>query len=121
MSAYSASPPVATRNTAPRTRNPLTPLCRKNVTAWAGLTAASTEGSRAIQIRPSPASVPNQRSMTGPNTAPTLAVPRLWNRNRPIRMPIVIGTTYGSKKGVATPSPSTALSTEMAGVIMPSP
>ena len=33
----------------------------------------------------------------------------------------MIGTTNGSKTCVATPSPSTALSTEIAGVIMPSP
>ena len=45
----------------------------------------------------------------------------LWMRNRPTRMTIVIGTTYGVKTGVATSSPSTALSTEIAGVIMPSP
>jgi hypothetical protein len=36
-------------------------------------------------------------------------------------MTTVMGSTYGSKTGVATLSPSTALSTEMAGVIMLSP
>ena len=34
---------------------------------------------------------------------------------------MVIGTTYGLNAGVATSSPSTADSTEMAGVIAPSP
>jgi len=38
-----------------------------------------------------------------------------------MRMTTVIGTTTGSSLFVATPRPSTALSTEMAGVIMPSP
>src|SRR5689334_16959159 len=33
----------------------------------------------------------------------------------------VIGMTYGSKNGVATVKPSTALKTEIAGVITPSP
>ena len=36
-------------------------------------------------------------------------------------MAMVIGITYGLKNGVATCSPSTAESTEMAGVIMLSP
>ena len=36
-------------------------------------------------------------------------------------MTSVIGTMYGSKMCVATSSPSTAPSTEIAGVIMPSP
>ena len=36
-------------------------------------------------------------------------------------MATVIGTTKGANTGVATSRPSTALSTEMAGVIMPSP
>jgi hypothetical protein len=65
--------------------------------------------------------VANQSSITGPNTAPMLAVPRLWTANRPIRIATVIGTTYGRNIGVATSSPSTALSTEIAGVIMLSP
>ena len=34
---------------------------------------------------------------------------------------MAIGTTYGSNRWVVTLRPSTALSTEMAGVIMPSP
>ena len=38
-----------------------------------------------------------------------------------MRMPIVTGSTNGSNTCVTTPSPSTALSTEMAGVMMPSP
>src|SRR5687767_13531139 len=50
-----------------------------------------------------------------------LAVPRLWTANRPIRMATVIGMTYGLNTGVATWSPSTALSTDIAGVIMLSP
>ena len=59
--------------------------------------------------------------MTGPNTAPMPPVPRCWTANRPIRMTTVIGTTSGRDVGVATSSPSTAESTEMAGVMTPSP
>ena len=59
--------------------------------------------------------------MIGPNSRPTRCVPCRWIAKTPIRMTTVIGTTYGSKSGVATFSPSTAPSTEMAGVIMPSP
>ena len=65
--------------------------------------------------------VTNQTSITGPNRKPMRSVPRDWIKNRPTRMTMVIGTTYGSNRCVATLSPSTALSTEMAGVIMPSP
>ena len=39
------------------------------------------DGVRAISMTPSTASVANHTSITGPNSAPTLAVPRLWNRN----------------------------------------
>ena len=53
--------------------------------------------------------------MTGPNQAPTLSVPCCWKANRPTSTATAIGTTYGSKTGVATRRPSTALSTEMAG------
>jgi hypothetical protein len=36
-------------------------------------------------------------------------------------MPHVMGSTAGARAGLATVSPSIALSTEMAGVIAPSP
>ena len=70
---------------------------------------------------PSSAIATNQTIMIGPNTAPMPPVPRCCTRNSAIRIATVIGTTNGSKTCVATPSPSTALNTEMAGVIMPSP
>ena len=63
----------------------------------------------------------NQTTMTGPNMAATLAVPRLCAANRPIRMPTAIGATYSLKAGVASFRPSTAESTEIAGVITLSP
>jgi hypothetical protein len=70
---------------------------------------------------PSTAIIANQITITGPNTAPTLAVPCFWNRNSRIRIITVAGTTARSMAGAASETPSTAPSTEMAGVMMPSP
>ena len=69
---------------------------------------------------PKTASVVNQTSITGPNTEPTRAVPKRCSENSTARMIKVRGTTNGSDPGAAILSPSTALSTEIAGVIMPS-
>ena len=64
----------------------------------------------------------NQTIITGPNMRADLRRARTSGpQKRPIRTTTVMGTTYGLKTGVATSSPSIALSTEMAGVIMPSP
>jgi len=65
--------------------------------------------------------VMNQRSMMGPKVLPTFAVPRLCSANNATRIRTAIGMVYGLKIGVATFRPSTALRTEMAGVMMPSP
>ena len=59
--------------------------------------------------------------MIGPKKRPTLALPRLWIMKRPTRMAAATGTTYGLRSGVTISTPSTALSTEMAGVIIASP
>ena len=59
--------------------------------------------------------------MMGPKIPPMLAVPRFCTQKRPTRIATVSGTTTGVSFVVATPSPSTALSTEMAGVMTPSP
>ena len=74
-----------------------------------------------MPITPSSASVANQTIMMGPNSAPTLPVPRFWTANSPPTTSSVIGMTNGLNAGVATSSPSTAESTEIAGVISPSP
>jgi len=52
--------------------------------------------------------------------APMRAVPWRWFIYKPTRMPIAIGTTHGSKTEVSTLRPSTALNTEIAGVIIAS-
>src|SRR6266496_4589596 len=100
-SAYSASPPVTTRNTAPSTTNPRRGSSAKKRAAWYGETAASTPGCRMISLKPSRPIVANQTSMTGPNTAPIRAVPRLCTRNKPIRITSVTGITHEASAGVA--------------------
>ena len=71
--------------------------------------------------RPETPSARNQSAVTGPKTLATLPVPKRWTANSTARMTSVIGTTYGSKAGVTTFRPSTADSTEIAGVMMASP
>ena len=92
-----------------------------NRSAYSGLNAASTRGSCAIPNAPASASAPNHSTITGPNTAPILPAPRDCTKNKPIKMPAVSGTMNRSAAGAATPMPSTAESTEIAGVITPSP
>ena len=65
--------------------------------------------------------VTNHTTMIGPNRPPTRWVPYCWMKKSTQMMATESGTTYGSASGVATCSPSMAPSTEMAGVIMPSP
>jgi hypothetical protein len=74
-----------------------------------------------IQGTPSTAMAINQHKVTGPNTDPMRPVPRFCTQNKPIRIPQVKGTIKGVKAWVATPRPSMAESTEMAGVMTPSP
>ncbi len=63
----------------------------------------------------------NQTTMTGPNNRPMVAVPRRWIANSPIRIASVTGSTKSAKAGVTSFSPSIADSTEIAGVMTPSP
>ena len=48
-------------------------------------------------------------------------VPRFWIQNSPTRIAQVSGTTSGESLGLAMARPSTALRTEIAGVMTPSP
>ena len=63
----------------------------------------------------------NQTIITGPNSRPTAAVPRRCTANSTTMITAVIGTISSSSDGSTTLSPSTAESTEIAGVIMLSP
>ncbi len=67
------------------------------------------------------ASVTNQTTMMGPKMPPIRAVPRFCTQKRPMRIATVSGTTAGFSLSVPTSRPSTALKTEMAGVMTPSP
>ena len=72
-------------------------------------------------MTPSAASVANQRMVTGPNTLPTLAVPKRCAMNTASSTDTVNGTIQSCSCGAITSSPSIADSTEIAGVITPSP
>ena len=63
----------------------------------------------------------NQATMTGPNSFPMTPVPARWIAKSPQRMAREIGITRWDILWVRTSSPSTAPSTVMAGVMMPSP
>ena len=86
-----------------------------------GLSAARICGARKIAAEPKRGQRANHRIITGPKMRPTFAVPRDCSRNSPIRMISDSGITSGSKAGLAALRPSTAESTEIAGVSMPSP
>ena len=63
----------------------------------------------------------NQTRVMGPKNLPMSAVPRFCIKNRPNRISRVSGITALLKVGETTSRPSTADSTEMAGVMTPSP
>ena len=57
----------------------------------------------------------------GPKMRPMDPVPKRCARNSTISTPTVMGSTKGVSAGSSTLRPSTAESTEMAGVMAPSP
>jgi hypothetical protein len=92
-----------------------------NPTAWCGLMAQRISGWVTMCETPSTAIVKNQMSVTGPKNLPMPLVPRFCTANRQNSTTSVSGITYCLKWGETTSSPSTADSTEMAGVMTPSP
>ena len=74
-----------------------------------------------MATRPSAAIARNQSTVIGPNSTPITEVPLRCNAKSAITTPTAIGTTYGLKAVVPTSSPSTADSTEIAGVSTASP
>ena len=88
---------------------------------YQGLKAASISGCSRILRTPIKASTLNQHNMTGPNKRPTTAEPFFCTKNNPNRTSKVNGNTNGCSAGAPTSSPSTADSTDIAGVTMPSP
>ena len=57
----------------------------------------------------------------GPNTRPTFSVPKRWVANSTTSTASAIGSTQWPSSGAATSRPSTAASTDTAGVSTPSP
>ena len=86
-----------------------------------GLIARNTRGSSIRWVTPPAASARNQISVMGPKSCATLAVPLDCTLNSPTRMASVIGRTAYSSCGAISFRPSTADSTEMAGVMTASP
>jgi len=70
---------------------------------------------------PAAAMLKNHTSIAGPKSAPTFSVPLRWMTNSTRTSTSEIGTIQGWAALVATPMPSTAEITEIAGVITPSP
>ena len=74
-----------------------------------------------MPLTPQAAIATNQTAITGPNMLPTAPVPNRCTRKRQTMIAAVIGTIRSLTDGAATFTPSTADSTEIAGVIMLSP
>ena len=70
---------------------------------------------------PSTAMVANQTKVMGPKNLPMPAVPRFCTQNSKNKITSVSGITAFLKAGEMTSRPSTAESTEIAGVMTPSP
>ena len=89
--------------------------------AWTGLTACRMAGAKKMLAAPNTPMTTNQATMTGPNSRPMLSVPRCWITNSPIRITSVTGTMNFSNPGATSFNPSIADSTDIAGVMTPSP
>ena len=74
-----------------------------------------------IPVTPHAPMAVNHRIITGPKNRPTAAVPWRCTANSTTMITAVIGTIQGSRSGWTVLTPSTAESTEMAGVITESP
>ena len=121
MSAYSASAPVIASTTAASEKNAIEKWPPRKPSAYVGESAFRISGWSAMPEMPQAPIARNQTIITGPNSRPTAAVPSRWVANRTTMITAVIGTIRCPSDGSTTLSPSTAESTEIAGVIMLSP
>ncbi|MCY1301510.1 hypothetical protein D9M70_511260 [compost metagenome] len=121
MSAYRASAPVNASTTAPSSTKLIQGNSMMKRSPHMGFSAASTSGVCQICQPPSAASVSNQSSITGPKSLPMAPVPCDWITNSATSTTSAIGTTQLSSWCDTMPIPSSADSTEIAGVIMLSP
>ena len=74
-----------------------------------------------MRTTPSTALTTKNTTMIGPKNAATPAVPRLWARNSRIRIATVAGRMKGASSALTCLRPSSAESTEIAGVMIASP
>ncbi len=93
----------------------------KKSIAYQGFTALSTSGAIMIPRTPSTAMEVNHTAITGPNMPPIFAVPCFWTAKTNVSTTAEMGHTQWLTAGAATVTPSMAPSTEMAGVMTPSP
>ena len=121
MSAYSASAPVTTRTMDPSNRNVPDGFAAISSMAYSGFTAASTLGSETMARSPRNPNTPNHKSITGPKMRPMCPVPNRCTANRNTRTTVVSGATHPCKLSSKMVRPSIADSTEMDGVMTPSP
>ncbi len=121
MSAYSASHPVTASTTEPSATKPVQGDAAKNCTAYSGLAAARICGAFKIATTPITVKAANHTKMMGPKKRPILWLPWLCTANSATRIAMVSGSTRCLSAALSTAMPSTADSTEMAGVSMPSP
>ena len=120
-SAYSASAPVIASTTAASEKNAIEKWPDRKPRAYVGESAFRIAGCWAMPDTPHAPIARNHTIITGPNMRPTAAVPIRCVANRRTMITAVIGTTRCARDGCTTLSPSTADSTEIAGVIMLSP
>ena len=92
-----------------------------NRTAQLGDRAWNTPGSFTTCVSPNNAITVNQISITGPKSQPIVPDPNRCTANRPMRIASDSGTTRWVSAVEATDTPPTAPSTEIAGVMIPSP
>ena len=97
------------------------PWLARKLSPCTGLSAARIAGFATISTAPATAITMNQRIMIGAKKVATRAVPRDCTANSATRITTVSGSTYGPNAAVATSRPSTAESTDSAGVISVEP
>ncbi len=110
-----------TSTTAPIATKVMYGCAMRNAIAHVGDSPCSTPGWARMCGTPAAAITTNQSSITGPNRLPTLPVPNFCTANRTTRITAAIGTMRCSTLGAAVCRPSTAESTDTAGVITESP
>ena len=93
---------MMTRTTAPSAMNEIAGCATMKTTAYVGDSPSSTEGYWITIPRPAAASTANHSTITGPNSTPTLPVPKRWTAKRTTRITAAIGTIRCAIAGAVT-------------------